>query len=238
MKYLVSVSGGKDSTALLHWILSKRDKKHVVPFYCDTGWEHPDTYEYLDYLECFFGVDIVRLGGKSFQDLCKEQKMIPSFRTKFCTRILKMQRSNSFVETFDEKVVVLTGVRRDESEKRQNEQSHKIVCGVKYIQPLVYWKTQDVYSYLKNNGIKLNPLYLKGFTRVGCYPCIHANTKDIGLIEDWAIERVRKLEDEVSEIAGYKITFFKDGGIDYKKSKAFNSLGLELGCINPYGACE
>ena len=239
MKYLVSVSGGKDSTALLSFMLKRRPKEDIIPFYCDTGWEHNDTYKYLDYLESYFDIKIERLTpGKTFEELCIENKMIPSFRTKFCTRILKMERSNEFVKSFNDDVVVLTGVRRDESENRKNEQSHKIVNGIKYIQPIAYWTTQEVYTYLKDEGVELNPLYKKGFSRVGCYPCIFANQKDIGALEEWAVDRVKNLESKVSEVAGKKITFFKDGDMDYKKSKSFNSLGLDLGCINPYGACE
>ena len=238
MKYLVSLSGGKDSTALLHWTLQRRSKLDIVPFYIDTEWEHPSTYEYLDYLDELFDIKIVRLKNKmGFEELCKHEKMIPSFHAKFCTRILKMERSNDFVNSFDESVVVMTGVRRDESEKRKDEQSHKVVNGIKYIQPLAYWSTQEVYDYLTINSIKLNPLYLKGFSRVGCYPCIFANQKDIGALEQWAVDKVVKLENDVSEIADIKVTFFKDMKMETKKSKAYNSLGLDLGCINPYGAC-
>ncbi len=236
-KYLVSVSGGKDSTALLAYTLKLRGDD-VIAFYCDTGWEHPDTYAYLDYLEQHFGIEIVHLSGQSFEELCIEEKMIPSFRTRFCTRVLKMERSNKFVKSFSEPVVVLTGVRRDESTNRSKEQSHKTVSGIKYIQPLAYWSTQKVYDYLALEGIRLNPLYQKGFSRVGCYPCIFANQKDIGALEQWAVDRVKALEEKVSAVAEKKITFFKDGDMAYKKSKSFNSLGLDLGCMNPYGACE
>jgi len=238
-KYLISVSGGKDSTALLHWVLNLRDRKDIVAFYCDTGWEHPDTYKYLDYLEGRFNIKIERLKpAYSFEELCIKEKMIPSFATKFCTRVLKMETSNKFVESFNGEVIVFTGVRRDESNNRSEEQSHKIVNKTKYIQPLVYWSTQKVYDYLKDNDIKLNPLYKKGFSRVGCYPCIFANQKDIGALEKWAIDRVKSLEEKVSKASGKNITFFKDGNMDYKKSKAYNSLGLDIGCTNPYGACE
>lgn len=56
---LLSVSGGKDSTALiLHAI------ERGVPFQCvfaDTGHEHPQTYAYLDYLESRLGITIQRV---------------------------------------------------------------------------------------------------------------------------------------------------------------------------------
>jgi len=56
MKYIniASVSGGKDSTALL--ILAKLEREiDIIPVFADTGHEHPETYKYLDYLETKFG---------------------------------------------------------------------------------------------------------------------------------------------------------------------------------------
>lgn len=54
IKHVVSVSGGKDSTAT--WLLA-REKfgDDVIAAFADTGHEHPITLEYLDYLETALG---------------------------------------------------------------------------------------------------------------------------------------------------------------------------------------
>ena len=57
---LVSVSGGKDSTASLLLALEQTESP-VEAMFCDTGNEHPLTYEYVDYLEQKTGVKIARL---------------------------------------------------------------------------------------------------------------------------------------------------------------------------------
>ena len=49
MKNIISLSGGKDSTAMLLWALEKETPNLEVVF-CDTGNEHPLTYEYIEYL--------------------------------------------------------------------------------------------------------------------------------------------------------------------------------------------
>lgn len=46
--HIASISGGKDSTAL--WLLAMERGVDVQPVFADTGHEHPQTYEYLDYL--------------------------------------------------------------------------------------------------------------------------------------------------------------------------------------------
>lgn len=47
---VLSISGGKDSTAM--WILATREMgAEVTPVFADTGHEHPLTYDYVEYLE-------------------------------------------------------------------------------------------------------------------------------------------------------------------------------------------
>lgn len=51
---VLSISGGKDSTAM--WILAVKEMGvEVIPVFADTGHEHTLTYEYLDYLESKLG---------------------------------------------------------------------------------------------------------------------------------------------------------------------------------------
>jgi len=171
------------------------------------------------------------------------------------------------------KVISVVGVRQDESEKRKPEQlwktnfiktpqfnqwnnlknTNKSKAVKNYYskentitvyQPIVYWTTQQVYDYVKSNNVELNPLYKKGLSRVGCYPCINANKTEIGLLDDTAIKKVHNLENKINENYPNKnATFFYKGtkGIHIlalvEKYK-INSLGLDLGCMNQYGLCE
>jgi len=57
---LVSVSGGKDSTATLLLAL-ERNVENIHCVFADTGNEHDLTYAYLDYLESKLGVKIQRV---------------------------------------------------------------------------------------------------------------------------------------------------------------------------------
>lgn len=57
---LLSVSGGKDSTALiLHALETGAERVRYV--FADTGNEHDDVYTYLDYLELALGITIQRV---------------------------------------------------------------------------------------------------------------------------------------------------------------------------------
>lgn len=59
--HVISVSGGKDSTALLVNALKRCPPGSVVPIFCDTGNEHQAVYDYLGYLEQALDVRITRL---------------------------------------------------------------------------------------------------------------------------------------------------------------------------------
>lgn len=47
MKAIVTFSGGKDSLASLLWVRNNLTKDFITVF-CDTGWEHPLTYKYIE----------------------------------------------------------------------------------------------------------------------------------------------------------------------------------------------
>ena len=55
--YIISLSGGKDSTAMLLMMLERDEPIHSVVFF-DTGWEFPEMYDHIRLLENKSGVKI------------------------------------------------------------------------------------------------------------------------------------------------------------------------------------
>ena len=260
MKYLVSLSGGKDSTACLLWALDTLPKKDIIAFYTDTKWEHDDVYKYLDYLEKELEIKIIRLESEGMEALSKRKKMMPNPTMRFCTYELKIKTFLQFVH--DEFIVKdidfinITGVRREESQARSNTECFKIqretirfedgrdniTVDIKVMHPVAYWDTQRVFDYHKLHKIDVNPLYKRGFTRVGCYPCIYARKHELMLMEDKYVQRLRNLEKDMQKIVS-------KAGFDASKAKFFQpdrdkhlrptlDMGNENQCVNQYGICE
>nr|WP_315210769.1 phosphoadenosine phosphosulfate reductase family protein [uncultured Albidiferax sp.] len=75
-RHVISVSGGKDSTATLLLALARCPAGSVVPIFCDTGNEHEETYAYLDYLERRLGVTITRLKADFTEQLAAKRMFI------------------------------------------------------------------------------------------------------------------------------------------------------------------
>jgi 3'-phosphoadenosine 5'-phosphosulfate sulfotransferase (PAPS reductase)/FAD synthetase len=70
--------------------------------------------------------------------------------------------------------------------------------------PLIKWTEQDVIDIHHRHGLAPNPLYLKGATRVGCWPCIFSRKAEIKLVAKLSPERIdviRQLEVDVSAAA-------------------------------------
>lgn len=74
--HVISVSGGKDSTAVLLLALERCPPGSVVPIFCDTGNEHQAVYDYLDYLELALGVSITRLRADFSRQLMAKRLFI------------------------------------------------------------------------------------------------------------------------------------------------------------------
>jgi len=234
MKYLVSLSGGKDSTACLLWALDTLPKDDIIPYYIDTLLEHDAVYEYLDYLENRLDIKIKRIVSEGMEALSVRKKMMPNRMMRFCTENLKVKPALKFYKEFQElgvDFINISGVRRDESEARANTEAFAIVNGIKNLYPIAYWNTQKVFDYHKEHGIQVNPLYKKGFSRVGCYPCIYARKHELQMMEDKYIKRLRSLEKKIGA------NFFSPEKEKYLRK------GLDMGyfenqCVNQYGICE
>lgn len=72
---IISVSGGKDSTALL-LLAIEQETPDLQAVFADTGNEHPLTYEYLDYLEVATGVSIRRIRADFTPQIAKRRQMM------------------------------------------------------------------------------------------------------------------------------------------------------------------
>lgn len=73
--HLVSVSGGKDSTATLLLAL-KQFPERTCAVFADTGNEHEATLEYLDYLENRLGIHIERVKADFSERFASKRKWI------------------------------------------------------------------------------------------------------------------------------------------------------------------
>jgi 3'-phosphoadenosine 5'-phosphosulfate sulfotransferase (PAPS reductase)/FAD synthetase len=216
---VASVSGGKDSTALILALLEARDRgeipRHLLAFaFADTGWEADETYAYLDYLRATLGIEIVVVdvaGG--MRSRIRHRAGFPGRMQRWCTRELKIeplrQYHDQLIEETGIETVSAMGVRAAESEARakmvewEDEPEGQRSWGGYVWRPLLRWTIEDVLTIHNRHGVKVNPLYQRGHNRVGCYPCIFSSKEEIALIAEHAparIDEIRQLEAEMGDL--------------------------------------
>ena len=62
VRHICGISGGKDSSAMAVYMRERVPEMEY--FFCDTGAELPETYQYLDKLEVTLGKPIAKLNSK------------------------------------------------------------------------------------------------------------------------------------------------------------------------------
>lgn len=200
---ITSVSGGKDSTAMMLALREAGVEFRAV--FADTGWEAPETYTYLDLLREKLGpIDVVGAEGGMVAKI-RSRAGFPARMQRWCTRELKIDPLRAYHDTVDGETVSTVGVRASESVYRSRLRAFEDcdTWGGFVWRPLLAWSVEDVLAIHHRHGVPVNPLYQRGHDRVGCYPCVYANKGDIRLVADYAPDRIatiRELEAEVVEI--------------------------------------
>ena len=164
--YYLAFSGGKDSIVVkaladmagvkydAHYNLTTVDPPELVYYIRQ---HHPD-------------VQIHKPKESMFQ-LIARKGIVPTRVFRFCCGILK--------ERGGEGRRVLTGVRWSESARRSKRQMFHSCYKDKskyMLQPIIDWKEEDVWQFIKEQNLPYCSLYDAGFKRLGCIMCPMAGT--------------------------------------------------------------
>lgn len=179
---IVSLSGGKDSTAMLLMMLERGEPIEAIVFF-ETGWEFPQILNHIDRLEKDIGQKIWRLYPREPYDFLMayhptRAKAGPQkgkihrigygwpgpIAGRWCTS-RKTQEIDNFAKRY-ETPVQCVGLAFDEKKRIKNNSLYEI----RY--PLIEWGVTDAEAlqYCYNRRYAWDGLYML-FSRVGCYCC-------------------------------------------------------------------
>lgn len=223
----LSFSGGKDSQTILE-LAKMAGIKYKAYYYATTI----DPAENVSFIKQYYPDVTFLVPKESFLHLVSK-KGLPTRQHRFCCTILK--------ETQGLGSVVLTGVRKEESTKRQqyapltkytkkkeerkpvflNEmEQNQFQCvngSDKFLlHPILEWSTMDVLDFLSGQKIPQNPCYIKN-KRVGCSICPFAPR----------IQNIKYLETHPK----FKAALISSIGKYLSKSKKYNTWSPE-DCLN------
>jgi 3'-phosphoadenosine 5'-phosphosulfate sulfotransferase (PAPS reductase)/FAD synthetase len=201
VRHICGISGGKDSSALAVYM---RDRvPQMEYFFCDTGAELPETYDYLDKLETALAKPIARLNARKGFDHWFEvyRGALPSPQMRWCTKKMKIEPLEEWIG--DDVAISYVAIRADETGRKGYVSTKP---NIKAIFPFVEdgISHDDVLRILRDAGIGL-PAYYEWRTRSGCYFCFYQRKSEwVGLADKhpdlW--ERAVAIEQKVMKDAG------------------------------------
>jgi phosphoadenosine phosphosulfate reductase len=151
----------------------------IAIFSLETGRLPPETLAVLDQVKASYGYDIALYRPQpEAVDAYVAQHGLNAFYDSVelrreCCRVRKVEPLGRALAG---KRAWVTGQRRAQSTTRAElaVEEHDEAHGMTKFNPLADWSEQDVWNYIRANGVPYNALHDQGFPSIGCAPCTRA----------------------------------------------------------------
>ena len=143
----------------------------------------PETYAFLEKVEARYGIQIEQIqpDAQEVQRMVSEHGEYLFFDSKakqeYCCNVRKVRPMQRLLESLD---VWITGLRRDQSEARKQLRKAEIISSTTHpvlkVNPLLQWRTDEVWQFVRDNDIPVNPLLEADadghyYESLGCIVC-------------------------------------------------------------------
>jgi hypothetical protein len=205
MKKFISFSGGVESTTMCVLFGNKADA-----VFSDTGYEHKALYDRLNVVENWvqsfhrkdFKIHMIKnTDYVSLPSYIIQAKFYPSFKSRYCTRMFKIEPIDDFLENYkDEGVELMIGLNSDEIDQRTGNHGNKQF--VNYSYPLADngLSRNACITILKKANLYPNfPVYM---SRGGCIGCYYKSKKEyeaMALLNPKEFNQVEQIEENIQD---------------------------------------
>jgi phosphoadenosine phosphosulfate reductase len=168
----IAFSGAED-VVLIH--MAAASGLPFSAFCLDTGRLHGETLAFVDAVSERYGVDIERVkpdGGELGAFVT--QKGLFSFLEDGHSECCGIRKVAPLRRTLAGRPAWITGQRRDQSPDTRGAvevAEDDTGFGLVKVNPLAHWSGDQVWDYLRSEGVPTNPLHDAGFRSIGCEPC-------------------------------------------------------------------
>ncbi|MFV2057337.1 MAG: phosphoadenosine phosphosulfate reductase family protein [Thiohalomonadales bacterium] len=191
-RHIVAISGGKDSCAMALRLKEKNpdvDYEYVIT---PTGDELPEMQTHWASMEKRLGKPFKKLGTMTLKECIKQEGMIPNFRARFCTRILKIEPFIDYMNTLDTGSIMYVGLRADEEGQLGLLQPDSIFT-VAYPMREWNWGLAHVMGYLERQGVTIP-------ARTDCGVCFYQKLSEWKVLLEKHPERYQSYVDIETEM--------------------------------------
>lgn len=160
--YWVADSGGKDSEVVVD--LVRRSEVRADFHHSLTTIDHPATIHHIRRHHATTRIEHPDM--PLLRRMIEVERVPPTRQARWCCAHYKERGGDGRF--------VVTGVRAAESSKRAGRSmvEHCLRGGNKrYLHPILDWSDGDVWDYIADRGLPVNPLYAQGYRRIGCVLC-------------------------------------------------------------------
>ena len=168
----VAFSGGKDSLVILHLALHTISPKIPILF-SSTTVEFPETIRYVQDLTEEWNLNLHVVTPKKSLFTAVKERGWATHDNRWCCRPYKETPAFQFIT--EEKIPAeITGTHRTESIYRRSLTPIKMPKKEPFlirVNPIYDWNQWEVWKYIKSKELPYNPLYDKGYRRIGCWCC-------------------------------------------------------------------
>ena len=146
-------------------------------FTLDTGLLFKETLTTKARLEAFFGIEIQSVVPALSLE-AQALEMGPELwrsRPDACCQVRKVEPLREHLKSLS---MWITGTRSEQSETRQGVKMLErylfdplLERYIYKLNPMIGWKKEAVWEYIRKHGIPYNPLHDRGYRSIGCQPC-------------------------------------------------------------------
>ena len=167
-KLAATSSFQSQSLPLLHMI--SKAAPELTVFFIDTGFHFPETLVFRDRLALEMGLNIKVLKPEIKSSRIQWQSgELYQKNPDLCCRINKVKPLQEAKKKLN---AWITGIRRDQTETRENVPIISIDGdGLYKICPMATWTRDDIWSYINEHELQVHPLFSHGYLSIGCAPC-------------------------------------------------------------------